>query len=222
MKRHINFQCPKIKMHDPKQMYFKKGQSSQMAVSSPKSQEEFRTTVAETIVLHDLPFTFVEWSGVRRMIKYCTDDFHLVSRNTARADVLKLYGIEKCKVKKMLEESPGRICLTSDLWTSLATDGYMCVTAHFIDKNWVLQKKVLNFCFMPPPHDGVSLADKIKSLLCEWGIDKRIFSITLDNASSNNSLVHNLKGHLNINKALLCDGEFLYIRCCAHIVNLIV
>lgn len=173
MKRHINFQCPKIKMHDPKQMYFKKGQSSQMAVSNPKSQEEFRTIVTETIVLHDLPFTFVEWSGVRRMIKYCTDDFHLVSRNTTRADVLKLYGIEKCKVKKMLEESPGRICL--DLWTSLATDGYMCVTAHFIDKNWVLQKKVLNFCFMPPPHDGVSLADKIKSLLCEWGIDKRIF-----------------------------------------------
>ena len=162
MKRHINFQCPKIKMHDPKQMYFKKGQSSQMAVSNPKSQEEFRTIVAETIVLHDLPFTFVEWSGVRRMIKYCTDDFHLVSRNTARADVLKLYGIEKCKVKKMLEESPGRICL--DLWTSLATDGYMCITTN-----------LLNFCFMPPPHNGVSLADKIKSLLCEWGTDKRIF-----------------------------------------------
>ena len=51
---------------------------------------------------------------------------------------------------------------------------------------------------------------------------KEFFLITLDNASSNNSLVHNLKGHLNINKALLCDGEFLHIRCCAHIVNLIV
>ncbi|KAK3230147.1 hypothetical protein Dsin_002028 [Dipteronia sinensis] len=109
------------------------------------------------------------------MIKYCTDDFHMVSRNTARADVLKLYGNEKCKVKKMLEESSGRICLTSALWTYLATDGYMCVTAYFIDKNWVLQKRVSNFCFMPPLHDGVSLADKIKSLLCEWGIDKRIF-----------------------------------------------
>ena len=34
--------------------------------------------------------------------------------------------------------------------------------------------------------------------------------------------MHNLKSHLNINKALLCDGEFLHIRCCAYIVNLIV
>ncbi|TXG60327.1 hypothetical protein EZV62_014900 [Acer yangbiense] len=131
MRRHINFQCPKIKMQDPKQMYFKKGQSLQMTVSNPKSQEEFRTIVAETIVLHDLPFTFVEWSGVRRMIKYCTDDFHLVSRNTARADVLKLYGIEKCKVQKMLEESPGRIYLTSDLWTSLAMM-VTCVSRHIL------------------------------------------------------------------------------------------
>ncbi|KAK2653795.1 hypothetical protein Ddye_013651 [Dipteronia dyeriana] len=222
MKRHIEFQCPKIMMHDPRQMLLKNNKSANMTVSNPKSQNEFRTIVAETIVLHDLPFSFVEWSGVRKMIGYCTDEFHMVSRNTAKADVLSLYCIEKTKVKTLLEEAPGRICLTSDLWTSIATDGYMCLTAHFIDKNWVLQKKVLSFCFMPPPHDRVSLADKIKTLLCEWKIENRIFSITLDNASSNNSLVHNLKSHLNINKALLCDGEFLHIRCCAHIINLIV
>jgi hypothetical protein len=40
----------------------------------------------------------------------------------------------------MLNDCPGRICLTSDLWTSLTTDGYMCLTAHFIDKNWVLTR----------------------------------------------------------------------------------
>ncbi|KAK2645950.1 hypothetical protein Ddye_021145 [Dipteronia dyeriana] len=222
MKRHIKFQCPKIIMHDPHRMLLKNSKSANITVSNPKSQNEFRTIVAETIVLHDLPFSFVEWSGVRKMIGYCTDEFHMVSRNTAKADVLSLYGIEKTKVKTLLEEAPGRICLTSDLWTSIATDGYMCLTTHFIDKNWVLKKKVLSLCFIPPPYDGVSLANKIKTLLREWKIENIIFAITLDNASSNNSLVHNLKSHLNINKALLCDGEFLHIRCCAHIINLIV
>jgi hypothetical protein len=43
-------------------------------------------------------------------------------------------------LKFMLNDCPGRICLTSDLWTSLTTDGYMCLTAHFIDKNWVLTR----------------------------------------------------------------------------------
>jgi hypothetical protein len=31
-----------------------------------------------------------------------------------------------------------------------------------------------------------------------------------------------LKQKLNIKKALLCEGEFLHLRCCAHILNLIV
>ncbi|KAK2658238.1 hypothetical protein Ddye_004771 [Dipteronia dyeriana] len=215
VRRHTEFQCPKIIMHDHRQMLLKNNKSANMIVSNPKSQNEFRTIVAETIVLHELPFSFVEWLGVRRIIGYCTDEFHMVSRNTVKVDVLSLYGIEKTKVKTLREEIPGKICLTSDLWTSIATDGYMCLTTHFIDKNWV---KVLSFCFMRPPHDRVSLSDKIKKLLCEWKMVNIIFSITLDNASSNNSLVHNL----NIKKALLCDGEFLYIRCCVHIINLIV
>ncbi|KAK2645040.1 hypothetical protein Ddye_020235, partial [Dipteronia dyeriana] len=86
MKRHIEFQCPKIMMHDPRQMLLKNNKSANMTVSNPKSQNEFRTIVAETIVLHDLPFSFVEWSGVRKMIGYCTDEFHMVSRNTAKAN----------------------------------------------------------------------------------------------------------------------------------------
>ncbi|KAK2634742.1 hypothetical protein Ddye_029534 [Dipteronia dyeriana] len=122
----------------------------------------------------------------------------------------------------MLENTPGRICLTSDLWTSINTDGFLCLTAHFLDGNWILQKKVLNFCIMLPPHDGVSLAHKIYTLLCEWGIEKKIFSITLDNASSNKSFVDILKTQLNLKKALISDGDFLHIRCYAHIVNLIV
>jgi hypothetical protein len=60
----------------------------------------------------------------------------------------------------MLNASPGRVCLTSDLWTSLTTDGYMCLTSHFLNKNWVLHKRVLNFSLMPPPHNGISLCEK--------------------------------------------------------------
>jgi hypothetical protein len=36
-----------------------------------------------------------------------------------------------------------------------------------------------------PPHNSTSLAEKIDDLLQEWGIDKKIFSLTLDNASAN-------------------------------------
>jgi hypothetical protein len=122
----------------------------------------------------------------------------------------------------MLSVCPGRICLTSDLWTSLTTDGYICLTTHFISKYWVLIKRVLNFSFMPPPHNGNALSDMILNLLKEWGIDKKILTITLDNASANDRCAELLKQKLNIKRAIFCEGEFLYLHCCAYILNLIV
>jgi hypothetical protein len=155
-------------------------------------------------------------------VQYLRNDVPLISRNTAKSDVIKMYQREKQRVKFMLNASPGRVCLTSDLWTSLTTDGYMCLTAHFLDKNWVLHKRVLNFSLMPPPHNGISLCEKIYNLLQEWEIETKVFSITLDNASSNDVSVDLLKNELNIKKALPCTGEFFHLRCCAHILNLIV
>ena len=67
----------------------------------------------------------------------------------------------------------------------MTSDGYVCFTAHFIDKAWNLQKKVLNFSFMPPPHTGVALSEKLYSFVNEWGLENKVFSVTLDNASAN-------------------------------------
>ena len=55
--------------------------------------------------------------------------------------------------------------MTSDLWTSITTDGYIAVSVHFIDNDWVLQKKILKFSFMPPPHSGVALSEKVGLIL---------------------------------------------------------
>ncbi|XP_057720292.1 zinc finger BED domain-containing protein RICESLEEPER 2-like [Arachis stenosperma] len=48
------------------------------------------------------------------------------------------------------------------------------------------------------------------------------FSITLDNASSNDTCVEHLKSTLDVHGSLLCGGEFFHVRCSAHILNLIV
>ena len=116
----------------------------------------------------------------------------------------------------------GRVCLTSDLWTSCTQEGYICLTAHYVDLNWKLNSKILAFCGMPPPHSGVELAKKIMELLTEWKIDKKIFSLTLDNASANDNMQLNLRNQLCLRKSLLCGGEFFHIQCCEHILNLIV
>ncbi|KAA8538150.1 hypothetical protein F0562_027758 [Nyssa sinensis] len=185
------------------------------------NQEKFRELITIAIVKHDLPFQFVEYEAVRDVFSYLCMDVKSFSRNTTRADVMKIYKREKNRISNLMQLCPGRICLTSDLWTSIVTDGYLCLTAHFIDKDWILQKRVINFCCMPPPHNGISLAEKIHNLLCQWRIETNIFSITLDNASANDVAAELLKTQLSLKDALLCDGSFFHIRCCAHILNLI-
>ena len=53
--------------------------------------------------------------------------------------------------------------------------------------------------------------------MVEWGIDK-IMTITIDNASSNNDIIDCLKKR----DSTILNREFLHVRCCAHILNLIV
>ncbi|KAM3300973.1 hypothetical protein P3S67_015473 [Capsicum chacoense] len=75
---------------------------------------------------------------------------------------------------------------------------------------------------MYPPHTRVEMVVVIYDCLKEWNLANKVFCITLDNATSNDSLQTILKGHLNLQNSLLYDGEFFHVCCCAHILNLIV
>ncbi|KAF7841679.1 zinc finger BED domain-containing protein RICESLEEPER 2-like [Senna tora] len=117
---------------------------------------------------------------------------------------------------------PNRVCLTYDVWTACTSEGYICLTAHFVDENWKLRSIILNFCRMLPPHTGVELSNTILNCLKEWSLQKKVFSLTLDNASSNDNMQDILKRQLCLNEDLLCDGDYFHICCSAHILNLIV
>lgn len=222
LKRHMA-SCIKQKVLDLGQLVVShNGDGSMITRSARFDPEKFRELLVMAIVMHDLPFQFVEYVGIRNVFTYICADIKLISRNTAKTDVMSMHAREMKKLKNTLVSMPSRICLTSDLWTSIATDGYLALTAHFVDDDWKLQKRILNFSFMPPPHTGVALSDKIYKLLVDWGIEKKLFSMTLDNASANDCFVELLKGQLMLRDAILMDGEFFHVRCCAHILNLIV
>lgn len=188
----------------------------------PLDQEKYREKISEVIVKHSYPFTFVEHEGIVDLLCFLHPDVKSISRNTAKSDVLKVYRKEKEKLKSYLQLIPGKICLTSDLWSAINTNQYMVLTAHFVNRNWELEKKVLSFIHCPPPHNGFKLAEKLISLLKEWGIEKKIFTITLDNASNNDVMVNILKKHLLSGLGLIAEGTYFHVRCGAQTLNLIV
>ncbi|KAL2942223.1 putative AC transposase [Bienertia sinuspersici] len=218
LKRHIK-KCKKRTFKDVGQLILDSSSFGSMMNRIPAIDcDVFREMLSIAVVKHDLPFQFAEYSGIRKCFSYINPEVKLVSRNTLKADVLKMFKREKEKLRDELNAIRGRISLTSDCWTSITTDGYMSFTAHFVDNQWVLQKRILNFRFLPPPHTGVHMSDHVYDLLKDWGIHKKIMCITLDNASSNDVFADVIKNELD----LICGGDYFHVRCCAHILNLIV
>lgn len=58
-------------------------------------------------------------------------------------------------------------------------------------------------------------------MFARWGVEK-VFTVTLDNATTNDGVVTYVKRRVNMWKGLVLDGKFMHIRCGAHIVNLII
>ncbi|KAH7688641.1 Tam3-transposase (Ac family) protein [Dioscorea alata] len=185
LRRHKD-NCKMIKFNDVGQMFF----DHEGKIKSKKVDQKIaRDLLAAAVIKHDLPFSFVEYDGIRAWIKYVNPDGVCISRNTLVFYITRIYMREKGKLKHVLGNNPNRICLTSDVWTACTR---------------------------------VELAVKLFEFLKEWGIEKKVFSLTLDNASSNDNMKDILKEQLSLHDSLLCGGEFFHIRCSAHILNLIV
>lgn len=184
-------------------------------------KENVREVLAKMIIVHEYPFRMVEHPFFVMFAKSLNPRFEPMSRVTIKSDCMKIYALEK---KKLMAFFTGIRCfsLTSDLWTSNQTVGYMTITAHFVDPEWKLQKRVINFCHIPPPHTGVMISDSIFTCLNSWGIENKISTITLDNATSNDSAARHLKDSFSLKGNLHFGGKIFHVRCCAHILNIMV
>ena len=90
----------------------------------------------------------------------------------------------------------------------------MCLAAHWINDDWKMCKRILNF-----PQIGSRKGDAIGKMLldlfAQWGIDC-VFTITLDNASSNAKAISYLKKFLRGPEAILEKKKITYAMLCAH------
>ncbi|XP_068504330.1 zinc finger BED domain-containing protein RICESLEEPER 4-like [Phaseolus vulgaris] len=131
LNRHI-MKCDKRKTEDVGQMIL----DMQGKLKGKKiDQVVHRELLSNLIIRHNLPYKFVEYPELRTWIRYLCPDAIMISRNTVKADIGRMYIKEKIVLKELLVSIPYRICLTSYLWTSINTEGFISLTAHFVDLN---------------------------------------------------------------------------------------
>ena len=100
------------------------------------------------------------------------------------------------------------VAVTTDHWTSIATRGYLTVTAHCISNEWELQSYILETARMEKATTGVNIAEELGRIIRDFDIEEKVSAIVSDNTSNMTVAIEKL----DKNQA----------RRFAHILNLIV
>ncbi|CAL9004705.1 unnamed protein product [Prunus brigantina] len=170
------------------------------------------------LIKDEMPFRAVEGSGFRDFITELQPSFKIPNKKEIAAGVWDLFLVEKAKIMSLIGDQ--RVSITTDTWTSIQNINYMVVTAHFMDNDWKLHKRIINFTKITS-HKGDDIGRCLEACLNSWGIDK-VFSITVDNASANDEAVEYMAKSLKSKNTIMLDGKYLHMRCACHILNLIV
>jgi hypothetical protein len=184
-------------------------------------ESRVRELAAHMVLLHEYPFNMMEHELFNKFMRACTPHWKKISRATVRNDCMTTYQNEKKKLRILLK-SVDKVNITTDMWTSRQKLSYMVVTCHFVDSSWCLQKRILSFCNVPPPHSGVVIANALRDCFADWGIEDKIQTITVDNASANDFAIKIIKDDFLLKNSMLVGGRLFHVRCCAHITNLLV
>ncbi|XP_074344995.1 zinc finger BED domain-containing protein RICESLEEPER 2-like [Apium graveolens] len=183
---------------------------------------EMRKIVSHYILVNELPFRHAESFMFDKVMRTATPYWQKITRYVVKKDCIGTYEIEKNKLSELFK-SVRKINITTGMWTSSHQKlGYMVVTGHWIDSDWNLNMRVLNFCNVPPLHSGFIISEVLFKCLNEWGIIDKIGTLTVDNAAANDVALRYFKQTFSVRRVLSIEGKMFHARCCAHILNLCV
>lgn len=148
------------------------------------------------------------------MIRYLKPTLNLITPNTVKNRIIEMFEIKRQELKQQIQLNESKFSLTTDIWTSPTNLAYMVVTIHFIDNEWKLVSKVLDFVPFPGNHSGYKIFEICSGIIDEFRIKGRVLAFTTDNASNNDILIENLLLHGYL------DSAESHQRCFAHVLNL--
>ena len=78
-------------------------------------QVRVRNKLARMVILHEYPLPIVDHIGFREFVTELQPMFKLVTRNTLKSDILKIYDNEREKALKITDKNGSRMTITTNM-----------------------------------------------------------------------------------------------------------
>jgi hypothetical protein len=170
------------------------------------------------IVTSNLPFKFVDNRVLHRILEYLNPSVRIQkaipnSRTLQRA-IYQQFGKHQRHIITILRESPGKLHLSFDGWTSSNHQALFGIMCFFRNKDNKLCKLLLGIPELIE-HTNSSISGEVIAVLQSFEITpERMGYFTLDNAKNDTTAM------VAIGEKLGFDGRLRRGRCIGHIINL--
>lgn len=144
------------------------------------------------------------------MVKALEPRYTIPSRkHFSETAIPALYEETRRGIEKELSDTTS-VALTTDGWTSRATESFLTVTVHYISSEWEMKSAVLQTRPLYESHTSEHLSEALTEAVTEWKLERgsSTIPVTTDNA----------KNMVNAVNATAVLGP--QIGCFAHTVNL--
>src|SRR5271169_1700 len=133
-----------------------------------------RKKLVRWIVISQQPFTVTKEPTFQEFVQLLHSAAKLPTANTIKKNIIDCYSTEIKKIQEMLQNFPGRISYTTDIWTSILAKAFLTITAHFINKEWELQSVIVDFIQIWGKHTGENIKEIFISFLQDFEIQSKV------------------------------------------------
>ncbi|CAH9115433.1 unnamed protein product [Cuscuta epithymum] len=195
--------------------------NSQPFVNFSYNDAQNLTGMTNLICEENLSYLFSESLALRDYAQGSLNpQFRNYSRKTVKKEIIRLYNAEKARLQNLFANFDGCVTICSDTWEDdFHHLYYLGLTAHYIDEDWNMHKRVLAFREFNDHHTAEHIYILIERILIEYNLIDKVFVIGFDNATNNTAAIPRLRELCGANTLM---DRFFHQRCACHVINLCV
>ncbi|KAL6843140.1 hypothetical protein ACP4OV_026853 [Aristida adscensionis] len=209
--------------------------------NNPKfDQEKSLELITKALVSNLCAFSLTSDMYFRQFLAGICPTYDMVSHNAVGKKFLRIFHDEKLKLKEKIALAPTGVLLAATIWRS-EYESFICVTVHFVDKEWRINRKILRCTYLGNEdrechEDDICMFSDwqsylkwykeaakgiIKEVMQDWSLEQKLLGIASSNGLLGDVDTLGLQENLTAQNYLLARYKLLTLPCMVDTLNCI-